>query len=65
LKVSQANSNVGGQQKSARPIFETSQPSCKQKTQHTYNSKHPKIKAWEVKKIEIFDKEVKIQLDFD
>jgi hypothetical protein len=60
LKVSQANSNVGGQQKSARLISQTSQASCKQKTQHTYNSKHPKIKTWEAKKIEIFGKEVKI-----
>jgi hypothetical protein len=34
LKVSQTNFNVGGQKKSARPISQIGQASCKQKLQH-------------------------------
>jgi hypothetical protein len=36
LKVGQTNFSVGGQKKSARPISQIGQASCKQKLQHTY-----------------------------
>jgi hypothetical protein len=36
LKVGQTDFSVGGQKKSARPISQIGQASCKQKLQHTY-----------------------------
>ena len=36
LKVGQTDFNISGQKKSARPISQIGQASCKQKLQHTY-----------------------------